>query len=134
MFAERFERLSPINVFLDVYTEIEEMLSKLQRIKKKSEYFEELYKFQEFLSDYIDDLEEKNFDVSPQEMSMANEILKYITVVETQLYYLLLVYETLEYTELTKIGINDMDSKPLVLERDERIQMVEALNSARIKS
>ncbi|WP_027062936.1 hypothetical protein [Mesoplasma seiffertii] len=134
MFIERFERLEPIKVFLDVYKKIALILVKLQKVESIDDYFDQLYQFQEFLSDYIDDLDELNFDVVPEEMTKANEILKYITIVETQLYYLLLVHETLEYNELVKIGINDIDSKPLVLERDERIQMVEALNNARIKS
>ncbi|AUF83760.1 hypothetical protein CXP39_03035 [Mesoplasma syrphidae] len=134
MFIERFERLEPIKVFLDVYKKIALMFSKLQKVESANEYFDQLYQFQEFLSDYIDDLDELNFDVAPEDMFKANEILKYITIVETQLYYLLLLNETLEYTELVKIGINDIDSKPLVLERDERIQMVEALNNSRVKS
>lgn len=133
MFIEKFERIEPIQEFFDVYKQIAKMLAKLQKTDAIEDYYEQLYQFQEFLSDYIDDLDDQNFDVVPEEMTKANEILKYITVVETQLYYLLLVEETLEYNELVKIGINDIDSKPLVLERDERIQMVEALNSARVK-
>ncbi|MDQ0567482.1 hypothetical protein [Mycoplasma yeatsii] len=92
-----------------------------------SDCIDKVYSTEEILSDFIDAVEERDFELLPHEIVDANNFLTFIIYVQTIIYYLILIYETLEFIELQKIGIEDYENKLYYSERNDQLEIIKTI-------
>ncbi|WP_031543322.1 hypothetical protein [Mesoplasma photuris] len=125
------EIVEPFSLF---YKDLKNFFEDFQVAKTSEQVNEKIYLIQESLSDFIDSLDETDIDLDPEEIALANVFLKFATYIETIIYYLIVVHETLQDKAEKNAGLVNDELKLYILERDERIQMVETMNSHIVKN
>ncbi|UWD34734.1 hypothetical protein NX779_02870 [Mycoplasma cottewii] len=104
-----------------------ETFTKLLKTDSVSDCIDRVYSTEEILSDFIDAVEERDFELLPYEIVNANSFLTFVIYVQTTIYYLILIYETLEFKELEKIGIEDYENKLYYSERNDQVEIIKTI-------
>ncbi|WP_026389620.1 hypothetical protein [[Acholeplasma] multilocale] len=133
-YKSNLEKIELVEPFMPFANEVIRDVNKALKLESREDIIEAVYMMQETLAEYIESLDDQDLDVCPQEIGMANVFLKFITYIETITYYLMLTYETLLLAEERHVGIDDYDNKLVVIEREDRIQMVEVMNKEQLKN
>ncbi|AGJ90580.1 hypothetical protein [Mycoplasma putrefaciens] len=127
-FIEQLKQLDTIKEFDFFYEGFLKALKKVKKAQSITDSIDKIYSIEEILSDFVDAVEEKDFELLPSEVQDANEFLNFMIFCQTIIYYLILIYETLEFLELKKIGIFDYENKLYYSERNDELEMIKTIN------
>ncbi|KNG79566.1 hypothetical protein [Mycoplasma sp. HU2014] len=126
-FVEELKTTENIKEFEFFSGKLLDSFIRVLKAESVSDCIDKVYSTEEILSDFIDAVEERDFELLPSEIINANNFLSFVIYAQTIIYYLILIYETLEFNELQKIGIEDYENKLYYSERNDQVEIIKTI-------